>query len=89
MKRWRREPRERGLAAICQGTRGWDYCESGEVIARVRPLSAGRLNGLNVSGWYWYGDGVNTASTEPFDSPEDAQADVVDHFKEKKHGKKD
>lgn len=80
MKRWRKEPSAKGLAAICQGVRGYEYRENGEWIAKVVPLTHG-FKRYDVLGWYWYGDGVNTAHRNPpFETAEDAMKAVTEHF---------
>ena len=80
MKRWRREPRETGLRSGCQGVRGYEYRENGQWIAKVAPLTRG-FDRYDVTGWYWYGDGINTASRNPpYATAEDAMKAATDHF---------
>ena len=77
-KRWRKQPNETGLASIGQRTRGYDLREGGEVLAQVRPLE----KDWTVSGWYWYGYGVNTCGT-PVETAELAKAQVIIYIKTK------
>lgn len=75
---WSREPRERGLAGVCQGERGKDLKLSGCRIAYVRTF--GRYHPLYGRGlWYWVAssdkDGIPLRNTcgAPNSTLEDAQ----------------
>lgn len=48
---WKREPRETGLAAICQGERGFHLNLNGINIGSVSPLYKGF--GRDKIGYYW------------------------------------
>jgi hypothetical protein len=68
---FRREPSERGLASVTQGTRGWHVNVDGErvgtvaVRAKVWDMSS-RYAGPDEPRWYWYArigtESSNTAS---------------------------
>ena len=79
MKRWRRQPSNTGLSSIGQRERGYELRENGEILARVSPLT-GNLDRFEVTGWYWYGFGINTAN-RPVETPEQAKAQVMNHIK--------
>lgn len=49
--RWKRQPRERGLAGVCQGPRGWDLRWKSDVLGYVRPRYAGF--GRHIIGWFF------------------------------------
>ena len=77
MKRWRREPDERGLARVMQRPRGLELRESGKVIATVVPSATSRGN------WFWHGFGQNTCYN-PVATKEEAKAQVMTYIKEHK-----
>lgn len=78
--RWRSTPRQKGLAGIGQGPRGVELTRGGQVIIHVAPvLERERL----VTGWYWYGLGMNTSSS-PRGTLEEAKAEANDFYKAQK-----
>lgn len=58
--RWSKQKKESGLAGVCQGKLGMELKEKGKIIASVRPACRG-FNRHDIIGWYWYGEGHNTA----------------------------
>lgn len=78
---WRKQPRERGLAAICQGERGYELRLAGETVMAVAPKTE-PFNRYVVTGWYWYGLGANTARV-PVATPEIAKAQALQYAKAK------
>lgn len=73
MKRWRKQPNERGLAAVCQSKRGAELRDDGEILAHVSSSHCG--------GWYWYGFGQNTHAS-PVATIDEAKAEVNQYVKE-------
>lgn len=76
--RWRREPRETGLAGVCQGERGWELRYGGEDVATVSRHGHDRWN---PTGWHWWArnDGLgvvwrNTSAEKlTYKTPEEAK----------------
>lgn len=75
---WSREPREKGLAAVCQGERGWHLKADGKMIGTVRPHYKGFSR--EKIGYYWYARsdelGIpvrNTAGIKHYATPEEAK----------------
>lgn len=76
--RWKRQPKDKGLAGVCQGERGFDLCENGITIGYVRPLFKG-LSREKV-GYYWYGCSKNTSNV-PVETIEEAKSKCLEHCK--------
>lgn len=85
--RWRKTPRETGLAAVTQGLRGYELRDGGEDVGRVYPLKT-RPWDYTASGWYWAACGKNSYTTkEIYNTPEEAKAACMAYVKE--HYKKE
>lgn len=74
--RWKKQPRETGLRAVCQGQRGYILSENGKVYAHIQARDRWK-NDL----WFWYGMGVNT-SHRP-DTLENCKAEAIKFIKDK------
>lgn len=46
---WKRQESEKGLAAVCQGERGYDLRIDGQCVGRVRPVEK-----WGGGGYWWY-----------------------------------
>ena len=81
MRRWRKQPNEKGLAKIGQPKRGAELREDGVVIASVLPTDGLFYSGKD--GWYWYGFGQNTWKN-PCATIQEAKDQVMDYIKKNK-----
>lgn len=79
--RWRSTPRRKGLASIGQGPTGIQLREGTKVVIQVAPVLS--YPGKQITGWYWYGFGQNTAHA-PRETLEEAKADAVAYYKANK-----
>ncbi len=64
--RWRRQPNETGLRAVCQGIRGYQLRDGEEILATVAPIN--RRDGIDTDKWYWYahvGDAHHNTAGNP------------------------
>lgn len=79
--RWRKEKREKGLAGVVQGVRGYELWERDgkRPIIYVAPLILG-FNRFSPVGWYWYGLGQNT-SASPVSSADEAKVQAMEYYK--------
>lgn len=78
-KRWRKQPKEKGLGAVCQAPRGFELRANNEILIHVSPLMN---SDRHTIGWYWYGLGCNTAKY-PVATAEEAKKQAQDHIKNK------
>lgn len=80
--RWRKQPREQGLAGVCQLERGYELRENGKTILSVGPITS--MWGRETLGWMFSGsiDGhyVNTFDT-PVATKEEAKAQADAWYK--------
>lgn len=76
--RWRATPKAKGLARIGQGPTGIQLREGTKVVIQVAPALS--YPGKQITGWYWYGLGQNTASTLR-ETLEEAKADAMAYYK--------
>lgn len=76
---WRKQPNEKGLAGVCQSPRGFLLNYGGQAVATVRPRCDTHRR---IIGWYWCGDGVNTAYRFAA-TVDEAKAECMAHFKAK------
>jgi len=74
MKRWSKQPDEKGLSHIIQTPRGFQLKEDGKVVAVVSPTSR------TLKYWYWYGFGQNTYY-QPVESSDEAKKQVMEFIK--------
>lgn len=79
--RWRKKPRNKGLAGVVQGYRGHELRLGDECLATVA-----NLDRWGSGKFYWYGCGMNTA-TNPVDTEDDAKAQALEHVKKHIEGK--
>lgn len=83
--RWKRDPRETGLAAVGASPRGWTYHDGVEEYAYVSPIGGGWRG--PVSGWYWaaasYDERVAYKNTynSPVATPDKAKRDAQEYVK--------
>jgi hypothetical protein len=77
--RWRRQPRESGLAGTAQGERGWHLMYGDDRVGTVGPLYEGFSR--NRKGYYYYASdrtrgvpSINTAGHPPFPDADAAKA---------------
>jgi hypothetical protein len=87
--RWRKDPRETGLARICAGPRGHTLYKDGEErVASVNPFRNGWTH--EYIGWYWvaFGDGIPRKNTceNPVETEAEAKKEAMTYVK--KHLKK-
>jgi len=75
--RFRKQPNETGLARAVQGPRGYELRDGTRVVMHVAPLLYRRWE---ITGWYVYGLGINTASN-PVDTADEAKAFALAHAK--------
>lgn len=73
---WSREPRQRGLAGVVQGERGYDLKYDGEIVGRARPLPVGHRR---YNGYYWYA--VSDRSGIPLRNTSDKRVPTIDEAK--------
>ena len=82
--RWRKQANERGLAAVCQGPRGYELREGKNVLIRVSPYF-GNPHIWTLAGWYWCGLGRNTfVEGKSWPTAEEAKADAMAYYREKR-----
>jgi hypothetical protein len=79
---WKREPDERGLAAVAQRPRGFVLSYGGVEVAYVYPS----MNWRDIVGWYYvagYVDGVPHRNTcrELVATPDEAKAACIDYVR--------
>lgn len=78
---WRKQPSEKGLAAVGQGPRGVDLRQNGERVMCVRPYTQGKYT---IHGWYFYGSGYNSLQfAEPYETMEIAKEKAKKYFLQK------
>lgn len=73
--RWRRQPRESGLAGVCQSPRGFELHDGKKIVIRVAPATS-LYNRWEILGWYWYGQGQNTCDNLVA-TPEEAKVQAM------------
>jgi hypothetical protein len=86
--RWRKDPRETGLAGVCAGPRGHTLYKDGK--ERVASVNAYRDGwGMDYKGWYWVARGDSIPYKNTCDNPvetdteakKEAMAYVKHHMK--------
>lgn len=82
--RWKKGPKETGLAAVGSGPRGYVYHDGEQQYASVSPLG-GCWRGP-LTGWYWvagWGSGVPHKNTcnNPCETPEEAKKQASEYVK--------
>jgi len=58
--RWRRQPRETGLRAVCADVRGYELRLGEEHIASVTPWYTPGFGLRTHTGWYWSVNSLNS-----------------------------
>lgn len=85
MIRWKREPREKGLARVCQGTRGYQLWDGDKRVGNVA-IATQKLADRYADGpWYWYCAGTNSHAT-PVPTADEAKKQAMAHYKATKEG---
>lgn len=86
MIRWRREPREKGLAAVCQIHRGYDLWDDKEKVGYVR-VYTNNFDRFKVCGYYFcisYKNNTLNSSWEDkvYQTEDEAKKEAVKLYKE-------
>lgn len=83
--RWKRQPRQTGLAGIGSAPPGWDLHDGETTYAWVSPLGGNWQREL--AGWYWVVPEIGgmtayqNTSGSPCSSPEEAKKQAMEYVK--------